>query len=80
MTLTANEKKERHQAIQRIVKEKNLRALVLIGDTNVDYCFYGDFRYYANHRVNFQRQIAVVFPDSEPVLFLYSQFGLGPAR
>jgi len=80
MTLTANEKKERHQAMQRIVTENNLQALLLIGDTNVGHSFYGDFRYYTNYRVNFQRQIAVVFPDSEPVLFLYSQFGLGPAR
>jgi Xaa-Pro aminopeptidase len=80
MTLTANEKKQRHHAIQQVVKEKNLRAILLIGDTNVGHGFYGDFRYYANHRVNFQRQIAIVFPDSEPVLFLYSQFGLGPAR
>lgn len=80
MAFTGNEKKERHQVIQQFITAKDLKALLLIGDTNVGHSFYGDFRYYSNHRVNFQRQMAVVFPDSEPVLFLYSQFGASSAR
>jgi Xaa-Pro aminopeptidase len=45
-----------------------LRALVLLGDTNVGNHMYGDFRYYVDNRIIFYRQVAVLFPGSEPVL------------
>jgi Xaa-Pro aminopeptidase len=80
MTFTGNEKKVRHQAVQRIVTANNLRALLFIGDMNVGHGFYGDFRYYTNSRVNFERQVALVFADSDPVLLVRSQFIIGPAR
>jgi Xaa-Pro aminopeptidase len=74
MGFTAAEMKERHRTIQQILTANNLQALLLIGDMNVGHSFYGDFRYYTNNRISFQRQVTVVLPDSEPVLFTYSQF------
>lgn len=69
---TVAEKEARHKAIRQIIREEDLKAILLIGDTNVGQSFYGDLRYYTNNRVVFFRQIVVVFPDSEPVLFAWS--------
>ena len=74
MGFTKVEKQERHRAIQQILLKNNLRAIVFIGDNNIGHGFYGDFRYYTNNHTFFQRQVAVAFPDSEPVLFTYSGF------
>jgi Xaa-Pro aminopeptidase len=74
MTFTDKEKERRHGAIQKLMKEKDLQALVLIGNMTVGHSFHGDFRYYTNNHVFFQRQIAVVFPGAGPVLFNYSDF------
>jgi Xaa-Pro aminopeptidase len=48
-------------------------ALILIGDTNVGNGFLGDLRYYTDNFVIFGRQVVVVFPQSEPVLFAGSE-------
>ena len=74
MGFTETEKKRRHAAIQELLKAKDLQALLLIGDMNVGHSFHGDFRYYTNNHIFFQRQVAVVFPGSGPVLFNYSDF------
>lgn len=74
MGFTEAEKKRRHEAIQKLMKEKDLQALVLIGNMTVGHSYHGDFRYYTNNHIFFQRQVAVVFPGSEPVLFNYSDF------
>lgn len=66
-------KDSRHKAILQVMGVENLKALLLIGDTNVGPGFCGDFRYYTNSRVIFYRQVILVFPDSEPVLFAGSE-------
>ncbi len=56
-----------------MLKENRLEALILTGDTNVGPAYYGDLRYYTDLVVIFNRQVVVVFPESEPVLFAYSE-------
>jgi Xaa-Pro aminopeptidase len=80
MSFTEAEKQDRHRAIQQVLLENKLQAIVFIGDNNIGHGFLGDFRYYTNNRTFFQRQIAVAFPDSEPVLFTYSGFSGRAAR
>jgi Xaa-Pro aminopeptidase len=74
MGFTETEKKRRHEAIQKLMKEKNLQALVLIGNMGVGHSYHGDFRYYTNNHIFFQRQVVVVFPGSGPILLNYSDF------
>ena len=69
MAFSPTERKARYQAIRDMMKRDHLQALLLIGDTNVGPDFYGDFRYMVDNRIIFYRQIALVFADSEPVLF-----------
>ncbi len=69
---TVVEKESRHRAVQQILKADELKALLLIGDTNAGNSFYGDLRYYTNNRIVLNRQVVVVFPDSEPILFAWS--------
>lgn len=71
---TLNEKELRHSAIQEILTTDNLQALLLIGDTNAHRSIHGDFGYYTNTFTFSYRQIAVVFPNSEPVIFAVSIF------
>lgn len=80
MGFTEAEKEARQRAIQQLLNAENLHALVFIGDANIGHSFFGDYRYFANNVIIFQRHVAVAFPDSEPVLFVYSQFSQGPAR
>jgi Xaa-Pro aminopeptidase len=68
MAFTEDEKQARHRAIQKILETNHLQALLLMGDTNVGYGFYGDLRYYTNNRTIFYRQVVVAFPQSESVL------------
>jgi Xaa-Pro aminopeptidase len=69
MAFTEKERERRHRAIGQILAREQLKALLLIGDTNVGHGFYGDHRYYTNNRIIFYRQAVVVFRDSDPVLF-----------
>lgn len=71
MGFSSMERKRRDRAMQRIIETENLRALILLGDTNVGNV-YGDFRYYVDNRIIFGRQVALLFPDWEPVLFVGS--------
>jgi len=74
MGFTAAEKEARHKALEGIMKEKDLRAIMLVGDMSVGNGFCGDFRYFTNNRVFFQRLAALAFPGFEPVMFTYSDF------
>jgi Xaa-Pro aminopeptidase len=74
MGFTETEKQRRYAAIQELLSAKDLQALLLIGDMTVGHSFYGDFRYCTNNHIFFQRQVAVIFPGSGPVLFNYSEF------
>jgi len=67
--LSATEKERRHEAVRQILDDENLKALLLIGDANNSYGFYGDLRYYTNNRTITYREVVVVFGDSEAVLF-----------
>lgn len=67
---TESEKESRHRAVRQILDTDNLKALLLIGDTNVGSGLYGDLRYYTNHRTVIDRQAVVVFSDSESVYFV----------
>src|SRR4030043_257658 len=67
--LSITQKETRHRAIRQILDVENLRALLLIGDTNNGNGFYGDLRYYTNNRTITYREVVVVFRDSEAVLF-----------
>jgi Xaa-Pro aminopeptidase len=69
MNFSAEEKERRHSSFQNILKEYGLEALLLVGETAVGRGLFGDFRYYTNNRTIFYRQVAVVFAQSEPVLF-----------
>jgi Xaa-Pro dipeptidase len=70
---TVSEKESRYRAVRQILKADDLMALLLIGDTSVGDGYRGDLRYYTNNRVIFNQQVVVVFPDTEPVLFAWSQ-------
>ena len=67
------EREARHRAIHEMIKKDHLMALLLIGDTNVGNGFLGDLRYYTDNLIIFGRQVVVVFPQSEPVLFAGSE-------
>jgi Xaa-Pro aminopeptidase len=69
MPFTSVERESRYKAIRQIIENNHLKAILLIGDTSVGPGFYGDFRYYVNNRIIFYRQVALVFAQSEPVLF-----------
>jgi len=73
MAFTEEERERRHRAIDQILEREQLKALLLVGDTNVGHGFYGDYRYYTNNRIIFYRQVVVVFQGAEPVLFAGSE-------
>lgn len=72
MSFTSAERENRHRAIHQMVKSEGLRALILMGDTNVGWDIYGDLRYYTNNRVIFYRHVAVILPESASVHFVGS--------
>jgi len=74
MGFTIAEKEARHKAVQQILTEDKLQALLIIGDTNIGHGFFGDYRYYTNNALRFERGLALVFPDFTSVLFVSSDF------
>ena len=72
MAFSRTELERRHKAIHRIMETKELKALVLFGDTNIGNDVFGDFRYYVGNRNIAGRQVAMLFPQTEPVLFVGS--------
>ena len=66
---STTEKEKRHKAIQQILEDEQLKALLLIGDANLGYDYCGDLRYHTNNRTITYREVVVVFKDDEPVLF-----------
>ena len=73
MAFTTAEREARHRAVLEIIKKDRLQALILIGDTNTGNGFLGDLRYYTDNFIIFGRQVVVVSPQSEPVLFAGSE-------
>ena len=72
MAFSGTELKRRRKAIHRILETRELRALILFGDTNVGSDVLGDFRYYVDNRTIAGRQVAMLFPQREPVLLVGS--------
>ena len=72
MAFSDTERKRRHEAIHRIMDTRELKALILFGETNVGSDVLGDLRYYVDHRNVAGRQVAMLFPRREPVLFVGS--------
>jgi Xaa-Pro aminopeptidase len=73
VAFTTAEREARHRAVLEIIKKDHLQALILIGDTNTGNGFLGDLRYYTDNFIIFGRQVVVVSPQSEPVLFAGSE-------
>jgi Xaa-Pro aminopeptidase len=72
MAFSDTERKRRHEAMLRIMDTRELKALILFGDTNIGSDVLGDLRYYVDHRNIAGRQVAILFPRKEPVLFVGS--------
>ena len=70
MAFSNTERTRRDKAMHRVMEAKGLKALVLIGDTNVGSEYLGDFRYYVDNRIIAGQQVAVLFAQAEPVLFM----------
>ena len=70
MAFSSAERERRDGEIRKIMDAKELKALMLLGDTNVGNDILGDFRYYVDNRVIAGRQVAILFPQAEPVLFM----------
>ena len=70
MAFSSAERTRRDKAMHRVMEAKGLKALILIGDTNVGAEYLGDFRYYVDNGIIANQQVAVLFPQAEPVLFM----------
>ena len=69
---SASEKEARYRAVRQVLNTEDLKAIILVGDMGIGPGFYGDLRYLTDYRVFYYRQVVVVFPNSEPVLFIES--------
>jgi Xaa-Pro aminopeptidase len=72
MAFSKTELMRRHEAVRRIMNTRDLKALILFGDTNVGNDVLGDLRYFTDNRTIAGRQVAMLFPRREPVLFVGS--------
>jgi Xaa-Pro aminopeptidase len=72
MAFSDTELKRRQEAMCRLMDTRELKALILFGDTSVGNDVLGDLRYYTDNRTIAGRQVAVLFPRREPVLFVGS--------
>jgi Xaa-Pro aminopeptidase len=70
MAFSSVERQRRDKEMRRIMDAKGLKALILLGDTNVGADILGDFRYYVDNRIIANRQVAILFLQAEPVLFM----------
>jgi len=72
MAFSGTELARRRNAIRRIMETREVKALILFGDTSVGNDVLGDFRYYVDNRSIAGRQVAMLFPKREAVLFVGS--------
>ncbi len=72
MPLSNTEFQRRHKELHRIMETKKLKAVILLGDTNVANDVFGDFRYFVGNRNIAGRQVAILFAQGEPVLLVGS--------
>jgi Xaa-Pro dipeptidase len=69
---SATEKERRYKALQQLLTDDDLKAILLIGDAGNGFGFSGDYRYFTDNRTITYREVLVVLPGSEPVLFTTS--------
>ncbi len=72
MAFSSAERERRDKIMKGIMAAKQLKALILFGEVNVGNDVYGDLRYYVDNRNVANRQVAILFPDTPPVLFVGS--------
>jgi Xaa-Pro aminopeptidase len=72
MAFSSAERERRDRTMQRIMEARGLKALMLFGEVNVGNELYGDLRYYVDHKNVANRQVAMLFPATQPVLFVGS--------
>jgi Xaa-Pro dipeptidase len=72
MAFSSAERERRDRTMHRIMETKGLNALILFGEVNVGNELYGDLRYYVDHKNVANRQVAILFPGMQPVLFVGS--------
>ena len=72
MAFSSAERERRDRTMQRIMEVKGLKALILFGEVNVGNELYGDLRYYVDNKNVANRQVAMLFPAMQPVLFVGS--------
>jgi len=72
LLFTLAERARRLTAAQSMLSREDLNALIVVGDGTVGPGFNGDFRFLTNHRVIFHRQVLILLPACEPVLFVGS--------
>jgi hypothetical protein len=72
MAFSSAERERRDRTMQRIMETRGLKALILFGEVNVGNELYGDLRYYVDHKNVANRQVAMLFPAMQPVLFVGS--------
>ncbi|HUJ90934.1 MAG TPA: Xaa-Pro peptidase family protein [Syntrophorhabdales bacterium] len=72
MPFSNAERERRNMIMQRIIQAKALNALILFGEVNVGNELYGDLRYYVDNKNVANRQVAILFPAMQPVLFVGS--------
>jgi Xaa-Pro aminopeptidase len=68
MAFSQAERESRTKPFERFLRQKDLK-LFFSSETRVRARFNGDLRYYTDNRIIFYRQVVVMLPQSEPVLF-----------
>jgi Xaa-Pro aminopeptidase len=66
------EKKRRFDAARRLIADKKLKALLLVGNGAVGTNAYGCYRYFVNNKIFYYLQAALFFPDTEPIAIVGS--------
>jgi len=72
MAFSSEERERRDKIMKKIMEANGLKALILFGEVNVGNALYGDLRYYVDNKNVANRQVAVLFPAAQPVLFVGS--------
>ncbi len=72
MAFSSAERNRRDGEMRGVMERLALKCLVLFGEVNVGNDWYGDLRYYTDHRNVANRQVAMLFLGSPPALFVAS--------
>lgn len=80
MLIPKEEMFQRYKAAQKIMFEKQLEAILLLGDRMPGDEAQGDFHYFANNYVLSDRHCILMFPDSDPILYPGGWIQAGAAK